>query len=126
MLIVVCCSNLRHVPLNHIAPGRQDTLHVYNSSLCEGSVLGYEYGYSLARPGALVLWEAQFGDFANNAQAIIDTFIATGSKGCRVHVCSVTYRVSSLFYDVLFVIALHRGGALGSNVFARAAPATRV
>lgn len=70
----------RYFPLNHIAPGRQDTLHVYNSSLCEGSVLGFEHGYSLARPGALVLWEAQFGDFANNAQAIIDTFIATGEE----------------------------------------------
>lgn len=85
----------RYFPLNHIAPGRQDMLHVFNSSLCEASVLGFEYGYSLVRPGALTLWEAQFGDFANNAQAIIDTFIATGPSASLTYLISC-HRVSLL------------------------------
>lgn len=59
----------RLVLLNSIKPGRQDDVEVWNSPLNEGAVLGFEYGYSLgARDRALVMWEAQFGDFANNAQ----------------------------------------------------------
>lgn len=55
--------------LNHVRPGGQDELQIWNSPLAEGAVLGYEYGYSLgARDTALVCWESQFGDFANNAQ----------------------------------------------------------
>ncbi|GAQ84781.1 2-oxoglutarate dehydrogenase E1 component [Klebsormidium nitens] len=70
----------RYVPLNHIAPGQQELFKVCNSSLSEAAVLGFEYGFSLENESALVLWEAQFGDFSNNAQLIIDTFITSGEE----------------------------------------------
>jgi len=65
------------VPLEHVAPG-EAKFEAYNSTLSEASVLGFEYGFSRDFPEALVLWEAQFGDFANGAQIIIDQFVAAG------------------------------------------------
>jgi 2-oxoglutarate dehydrogenase E1 component len=66
-----------YVPLRNIAPG-QAPCDIYNSTLSEAGVMGFEYGYSRDYPEALVLWEAQFGDFANVAQAVIDQFVCAG------------------------------------------------
>ncbi|HET6729447.1 MAG TPA: multifunctional oxoglutarate decarboxylase/oxoglutarate dehydrogenase thiamine pyrophosphate-binding subunit/dihydrolipoyllysine-residue succinyltransferase subunit [Jiangellaceae bacterium] len=66
-----------YVPLQHLDE-KQAKFHVYDSLLSEFAAMGFEYGYSVARPEALVLWEAQFGDFANGAQTIIDEFVASG------------------------------------------------
>jgi 2-oxoglutarate dehydrogenase E1 component len=70
------------VPLNHIAKD-QSEYRVYDSFLSEAGVLGFEYGYAVASPGVLTLWEAQFGDFANNAQAVIDLYLAAGEAKWR-------------------------------------------
>jgi len=69
----------RYMPLQHLADN-QATLRVYNSLLSEAAVLGFDYGYSLMVPEMLVLWEAQFGDFSNGAQVIIDQFIASAES----------------------------------------------
>ena len=66
-----------YVPLRNIAP-EQAACDIYNSTLSEAGVMGFEYGYSRDYPEALVLWEAQFGDFANVAQAVIDQFVCAG------------------------------------------------
>ena len=98
-----------YMPLQHLAPN-QAPVEIYNSPLSEAGVLGFEYGYSLDCPDGLVAWEAQFGDFGNAAQVIIDQFIAAAEDKWR--------RLSGLM-----LLLPHGFEGIGPGAFQRAAGA---
>ncbi|MBE0647632.1 MAG: 2-oxoglutarate dehydrogenase E1 component [Bacteroidales bacterium] len=76
-------SEEKYLPLDHLSPD-QAKFNVYNSPLSEYGVLGFDYGYALARPDSLTIWEAQFGDFSNGAQVITDQYICSAEEKWRV------------------------------------------
>lgn len=77
MILINQETEEKYIPLNHVSK-TQGPVEVWDSPLAEASVLGFEVGYSYAEPNALVMWEAQFGDFSNGAQVIIDQFLVAG------------------------------------------------
>jgi 2-oxoglutarate dehydrogenase E1 component len=72
-------TGARHVPLQAL-PQARAAFEVYNSPLTENGVVGFEFGYNVQEPGRLVIWEAQYGDFINGAQTMIDEFIGLGAR----------------------------------------------
>lgn len=78
-------TNEMYIPLNDLKGGHGGKLEVAHSILSEEAVLGFEYGMAIDNPNNLIIWEAQFGDFANGAQIIIDNFIASGESKDTIH-----------------------------------------
>ena len=84
----------RYFPLGHVFEGQKPyQFTICNSSLSEFGILGFELGYSMENPNSLVLWEAQFGDFANGAQVVLCNFVMQNSLGCHVELGHGPFRI---------------------------------
>lgn len=93
-------NNEMYIPLNTLKLGDTGKLEVANSILSEEAVLGFEYGMAIDNPNNLIIWEAQFGDFFNGAQIVIDTFVVTGeSRQIRDEKCSLRFSIAIVFFQ---------------------------
>lgn len=79
-MLVDQTNDQTYYPLNNISPDQTGFIEVANNLLSEEAIMGFEFGFSLDNPRRLCIWEAQFGDFFNGAQIIIDTFIASAES----------------------------------------------
>lgn len=101
LMLVDQVTNEMFIPLNAMRGGLGGRVEVANSILSEEAVIGFEYGMAIDNPNNLIIWEAQFGDFFNGAQIMIDAFIASGEskQGGSLSMCSLLFIYSTVHLD---------------------------